>query len=69
MNWESHWSNARTLAAHPMYPIHGALDITRASSGMSKGVMLGLGAAGVVAGAILGDLGLVLFLRGFGGTP
>jgi hypothetical protein len=59
MNWERHWST-------PRFPIHGAPALATVSKGWSSGMLLGLGAAGVLAGAILGDAGLVVFMRGLG---
>jgi len=81
MNWEQLWSeqalqtaespagrlNALPSVGLPAYPIHGTFDVAKASTGWSKTALLSVGALGVIGGAILGDLGLVLFMRGFGG--
>ena len=66
MNWESYWQKQKT-APFAEYPIHGTFDVAKASTGWSKTALLSVGALGVIGGAILGDLGLVLFMRGFGG--
>ena len=70
MNWEHHWSSQTlSLAEHRAYPIHGALDLAKASAGWSKTALLSFGVAGVLLGAVIGDVGLVMFLRGMGGQP
>jgi hypothetical protein len=70
MNWESHWSTRAHLARErSAYPIHGAPPLAGATAHMSKGMLLGLGTAGVLLGALVGDAGLVMVLKGLGWNP
>lgn len=77
MNWESHWSKptheflspwvpSDSESNDPQFPIHGAPSLASASASWSPGTLLALGAVGVIGGAILGDIGLLLFMNGMG---